>query len=129
MATATDVRIGGRIEEVAPRRVTDSGDRLRLFTLVGVALLIHGVAIYRTAVPDRDAITFARMALQFRHPQSVHMPKSVDNPNGDDPDYKPSVVDVLKRSHHPPGFPLAVLGTPSAATGAAWGPILARNRA
>lgn len=93
---ATDVRVGGRVEEVAPRRVTDSGDRLRLLALVLVSVVVHYIGITRTAVPARDAITFARMALQLERPKDAHFE---------------DIVAVLKDkdTHHPPGYPLAIL--------------------
>lgn len=95
---ATDLKVGGRVETVAPRPVTDPGDRLRLLALVMASVVVHYVGISRTAIPTRDAITFARMALQLERPKEAGFA---------------DVVAVLthKDTHHPPGFPLAVLAT------------------
>src|SRR4029077_7471528 len=52
---ATDVQhVGGRLEAVAPRRVTDSGDKLRLAALCAVALVVHGWLLITTHVTARD---------------------------------------------------------------------------
>ncbi|HET6574369.1 MAG TPA: glycosyltransferase family 39 protein [Fimbriiglobus sp.] len=91
---ATDVHIGGRLEAVAPRRVTDTSDRVRLLTLLAVAVAVHGWVLTHTTVTARDSIGFARTALQFERPADAGMR---------------DVVDVLTNSQHPPGYPLAVL--------------------
>lgn len=91
---ATDVHIGGRLEAVAPRRVTDAADRVRLLILVAVAVAVHGWVLTHTKVTARDSIGFARIALQFESPTAAGL---------DD------VVAVLRHSQHPPGYPLAVL--------------------
>jgi hypothetical protein len=91
---ATDVHIGGRLEAVAPRRVTDVADRVRLLTLVAVAVAVHGWVLAHTKVTARDSIGFARTALQFEDPKAAGLE---------------DVVGVLKHSQHPPGYPLAVL--------------------
>src|SRR5690349_18183319 len=93
---ATDVYIGGRLEAVAPRRVTDTADRVRLLALLGVAVAVHAWVLTHTRVTARDSIGFARIALQFENP------KAALGPGAD-------VVAVLMQSQHPPGYPLAVL--------------------
>jgi hypothetical protein len=91
---ATDVHVGGRLEAVAPRRVTDTSDRVRLLILVAVAVVVHGWVLAHTKVTARDSIGFARIALQFERPSDAGMA---------------DVVAVLKHSQHPPGYPLVVL--------------------
>jgi hypothetical protein len=93
---ATDVHIGGRLEAVAPRRVTDTADRVRLLVLVGVAVAVHAWVLTHTRVTARDSIGFARYALQLEYPRAGGCA---------------DVVDVLKPPHnqHPPGYPLAIL--------------------
>jgi hypothetical protein len=91
---AAEVHIGGRLEPVAPRRTTDSADRVRLLALFAVAIAVHTWVLTHTAVTARDSIGFARTALQFENPRASGL--------GD-------VVGVLKHSQHPPGYPLAVL--------------------
>lgn len=98
---ATEVHIGGRLETVAPRRVTDWGDRARLAALVAVAVAVHAVVISRTAVTARDSLEFARIALQFQEPAAVRVP-------GDPADAPMTAFDVIRRAKHPPGFPTAV---------------------
>ncbi len=93
---ATDVHIGGRLEAVAPRRVTDTSDRVRLLILLAVAVAVHGWVVTHARVTARDSIGFARTALQFESPKTAGL--------GD-------VIGVLKHSQHPPGYPLAVLAT------------------
>src|SRR5687768_1119406 len=88
---ATDVHIGGRLETVAPRRVTDTADRVRLLILVSVAIAVHGWVLTHTKVTARDSIGFARIALQFENPTAAGLT---------------DVVEVLKHSQHPPGYPL-----------------------
>ncbi len=93
---ATEVHVGGRLEAVAPRPVTDPGDRVRLLALVAVAAAVHVWVLTHTAVTARDSIGFARTALQFQDPKAAGL--------GD-------VVGVLKNEKQPPGYPLAVLAT------------------
>jgi hypothetical protein len=99
---ATELHVGGRLEAVAPRRVTDAADRARLLALVAVAVAVHAVVVARTAVTARDSLEFARIALQFKQPAAAIVP-------GDPPDAKLTWADVLRRAKHPPGFPAAVL--------------------
>ncbi len=93
---ATDVHIGGRLEAVAPRRVTDPADRVRLLALVAVAVAVHGWTLTHTRVTARDSIGFARYALQLEDPRAAGFA---------------DVVAVLRdpNTQHPPGYPLAVL--------------------
>jgi hypothetical protein len=91
---ATEVHVGGRLEAVAPRRVTDSGDRLRLLALLAVGALVHVWVVAHTSVTARDSIGFARIALQLENPHASGLH---------------DLTEVLKTAHHPPGYPLAVL--------------------
>lgn len=96
---ATDVQhVGGRLEAVAPRRVTDAGDKLRLAALCAVAVAVHGWLLVTTHVTARDSVGFARNALQLESPKAA----GVDN-----------LAELLRNKNkefpHPPGYPLAVL--------------------
>ena len=96
---ATDAQhVGGRLEAVAPRRVTDAGDKLRLAALCAVAVAVHGWLLVTTHVTARDSVGFARNALQLESPKAA----GVDN-----------LAELLRNKNkefpHPPGYPLAVL--------------------
>jgi hypothetical protein len=96
---ATDVQhVGGRLEAVAPRRVTDAGDKLRIAGLCVVAIAVHGWLLVTTHVTARDSVGFARNALQIESPKAA----GVDN-----------LAELLRNKNrefpHPPGYPLAVL--------------------
>lgn len=91
--------VGGRIETVAPKPVTDQGDRRGLFVLLLFAILLHGWILQSTSVTARDSIGFARQALTLIHP-------NLDRP-ADEP--RRSLEDALREAHHPPGFPMLIL--------------------
>lgn len=91
--------VGGRFEQIAPRAVTDPGDRRRLFALVLLSALIHVWLIANTAVTAKDSIRFARMALALWKPNADKVP--LDRPDR-------SFPDVLRAEHDPPGYPLAL---------------------
>ena len=89
--------VGGRLETVAPRRVTDTTDRKILAGLVVVAVAVHGWLVAHTGVTARDSVGFARQALNFENP-AVGAAAGATR----------TVVDVLRESQHPPGYPVAV---------------------
>lgn len=101
---ATDVQhVGARLEAVAPRRVTDAGDKLRLAALLAAAVAVHGWLVATTHVTARDSVGFARNALQLESPKAAgvsNLAELLRNKNGEFP--------------HPPGYPLAVLGVSEA---------------
>ena len=106
---ATDLQtVGGRLEAVAPRRVGDAGDKLRLAALVAAALAVHGWLLASTHVTARDSVGFARNALQLESPKEAGFDDHVDllrDRDKADPN--------VRRNNfpHPPGYPLAVLVT------------------
>lgn len=89
--------VGARLETVAPRKVTDSTDRLWLALLVILAIIVHAWLIAHTSVTARDSVGFARTALQLEHPRTAGFPGGL--------------TEVLRRAQHPPGYPLSVLAT------------------
>jgi len=93
--------VGARIEAVAPRTVTDSGDRIRIFVLLLVGIAIHTWLIANTYVTAKDSLGFARYALQLQEPSKSRIPQPGEPPV--------TVVDVLRKQDHPPGFPVAIL--------------------
>ncbi len=89
--------VGGRLETVAPRKVTDTTDRMVLAGLVVIAVAIHGWLLSHTGVTARDSVGFARQALLLENPSVGHPPGAPR-----------TAVDVLRESQHPPGYPIAV---------------------
>ena len=91
--------VGGRLEEVEPKRSLFGPDYLRLAALVLVAVAVHAWLVSHTAVTARDSLGFARMALCFDTP-SAAPPHADGRPK--------TTLDHLRSAEHPPGFPLAV---------------------
>ncbi|MGL6094663.1 MAG: ArnT family glycosyltransferase, partial [Fimbriiglobus sp.] len=96
-----EAAVGGRLETVAPRPITDVGDRLRLVALMLLAVAVHGWLVANTYVTARDSLRFARAALLMGNP-------SHGQPEGE---AKRSVSDVFRAAEDPPGFPVAVYVT------------------
>ena len=90
--------VGGRVELVAPRPVTDTGDRWRLLALVLLAVAVHAWLIANTAVTAKDSVRFARHALALWKPNQDKVPGSPDR----------TFPDVLRAEQDPPGYPLAL---------------------
>ena len=90
--------VGGRVELVAPRPVTDTGDRWRLLALVLLAVAVHAWLIANTAVTAKDSIRFARHALALWKPNQDKVQGSPDR----------TFPDVLRAEQDPPGYPLAL---------------------
>lgn len=96
--------VGGRMETVARRPITDPGDRFRLGVLAVAAVAVHGWLLNHTFVTARDGVGFARYALQIGRPSQLP-------PDPADPARPRTIQDVFKQGEHPPGFPLAVYAT------------------
>ena len=60
--------VGGRMETVAPIRVTDWSDRVRLLGLLLITLLLHTWLIRNSVMTARDSLGFAQLALNLAHP-------------------------------------------------------------
>src|SRR5438045_1317551 len=118
---ATDVqRVGGQLEAVAPRRVADAGDKLRLAALLAVAVAVHGWRLATTHVTARDSVGFARNALQLESPKEAGFDDHVDLLR----DRDKANPDVRRNNFpHPPGYPLAVLVTSWAVRAAVAAPL------
>jgi hypothetical protein len=96
--------VGGRMETVVRRPITDPGDRFRLALLLAVAVAVHGWLIGHTFVTARDGVGFARYAYLIGKPSKL--PADPAAPN------RPRTArDVFQQSQHPPGFPAAVFVT------------------
>ena len=92
--------VGGRMETVAPIRVTDWSDRVRLLGLLLITLLLHTWLIRNSVMTARDSLGFAQLALNLAHPSG-------------DP-AKPVVrtlPDVLKDAKQPPAYPATIYAT------------------
>lgn len=94
--------VGGRLEAVSPHRSLFGPDYVRLAILFVVAIAIHGWLVARTAVPARDSIGYARVALNLSNPS----PNSEGQPR--------QRIDVIRTAEQPPGYPLAVWATEKA---------------
>lgn len=90
--------VGGRVELVAPRPVTDPGDRWRLLALVLLSVAVHAWLVFNTAVTAKDSIRFARHALALWKPNQDKPPGAPDR----------TFPDVLRAEADPPGYPLAL---------------------
>ncbi|AMV27026.1 hypothetical protein VT84_21670 [Gemmata sp. SH-PL17] len=91
--------VGGRLEAVARERSLFGPDYLRLAALVLVAVAVHAWLLAHTALTARDSLGFARQALCFETPSAV--PHEDGRPK--------NMVDLIRTSEHPPGYPLAIL--------------------
>ena len=88
------------METVAPIRVTDWSDRVRLLGLLLITLLLHTWLIRNSVMTARDSLGFAQLALNLAHPSG-------------DP-AKPVVrtlPDVLKDAKQPPAYPATIYAT------------------
>jgi hypothetical protein len=91
--------VGGRLEAVSGRRSLFGPDYLRLAVLAATALAVHGWLVAHTAVPARDALAYARVALNLADPNAGR-----DAPT----DPARARVEVIRTAEQPPGFPAAV---------------------
>jgi hypothetical protein len=89
--------VGGRLETVAPRRSLFGPDYVRLIGLLLIASSIHGWLITHTAVPARDSLGYARLALNLADPNKAR-PTESPRPR----------IEVIRTAEQPPGYPLAV---------------------
>lgn len=94
--------VGAKLEVVAPRRIVSPADAGYLLVLLAVSLGLHAWLVSRIQVTARDGLAFARIALELSQARVTP---------AHDGDTRKGVQEVLKASQHPPGYPLAVLGT------------------
>lgn len=92
--------VGGRMEVVPARRSLFAPDYARLAVLGLVAAGVHAWLVAHTAVPARDAVGFARTALNLADPSA-----------GAAPGEPRQRIDVIREAEQPPGFPAAVWAT------------------
>lgn len=92
--------VGGNIEQVAPERKLFGPDYALLLALAAISIAIHGWLLTHTGLTARDSLGFARYALMLENPAASVNP----------PDPSLTIVDVIKKAEHPPGYPAAVLG-------------------
>jgi len=90
--------VGGQLETVPPRQSLFGPDYLRIAVLVGVSALVHLWLVAHTAVPARDSLGYARIALNLVDPRA-----------GAEPGQDRQRIDVIRTAEQPPGYPLAVL--------------------
>jgi Dolichyl-phosphate-mannose-protein mannosyltransferase len=92
-----DARVGAKLEVVAPRRLLTPTDYGYLFALLAVSLALHGWLVSRTQVTARDGLEFARTAMNLGEARMTA------GATGE------TVAETVRRSVHPPGYPLAIL--------------------
>lgn len=93
-----EAMVGARLEVVAPPKITDPGDRVRLIVLLFVTIAIHAWLIGHTVVTARDGIGFARIALQIEQPGLGHASGEA----------RRTLADVFREAQHPPLYPITV---------------------
>jgi hypothetical protein len=90
--------VGGQLVEKPRHQSLFAPDYLRLGVLVLVSAAVHIWLVAHTAVPARDSLGYARIALNFSDPNE-----------GAEPDRRPRQrIDVIRDAEQPPGYPLAV---------------------
>ncbi len=94
--------VGGLMVAVPPHRSLFGPDYLRLFALLVVGVAIHGWLIAHTAVPARDSLGYARIALNLSYPSA-----------GSQGEHRQR-IDVIRTAEQPPGYPIAVWVTEKA---------------
>ena len=100
-------QVGGRMETVAPIRLTDSRDRYFLTALVLVSSLLHAWLIHNSAMTARDSLGFAQLAINLAYPDHG---KPSDPPPPETP-YPRTLPAVLKTAKQPPGYPATIYAT------------------
>ncbi len=90
--------VGGQLEVVSPRQSLFRPDYYRIAVLLVVSALVHLWLVAHTAVPARDSLGYARVALNLVDPQA-----------GAEPGQYRQRVDIIRTTEQPPGYPLAVL--------------------
>jgi 4-amino-4-deoxy-L-arabinose transferase-like glycosyltransferase len=94
--------VGGRLETIEPHRSLFGPDYLRLAVLLAAAFGIHAWLVAHTAVPARDSLGYARIALNLSNP--------APSANGQ-PRHR---IDVIRTAEQPPGYPIAIWMTEKA---------------
>jgi hypothetical protein len=97
-----EARVGARMEFVPRKRWLAPPDIGLLAILVIVSVMLHGWLLNNTFVTARDAIGFARMALNLESPKLAPVPPREDGKS-------PTFIDVLRSAEHPPGYAVTVL--------------------
>lgn len=89
--------VGGRLEAVVPRRSLFGPDYARLLVLVLASIGVHAWLVKHTAIPARDSLGYARVALNLANPSP-------------DIDGKPRQrIDIIRTAEQPPGYPATIL--------------------
>jgi hypothetical protein len=86
-----DIAVGARLETIAPRKTVRGDDLVRIVLLLALSAVVHVWLVSHTTVPARDAIGFARQAMNLGRPATF--------------------VDAVKNPENkqPPGYALTVL--------------------
>ena len=89
--------VGGRLEVAPFCPVLGRRDYIVLTALILIALIIHIYLVHYTAVPARDSLGYARVALNLSDPQ-----------HGRQGSERRSRIEVIRTAEHPPGYPIAI---------------------
>lgn len=89
--------VGGQLEAKPRPQSLFGPDYLRLAILAAVAVAVHVWLVAHTAVPARDSLGYARLALNLTNPEA-----------GAEPDKPRQRIDMIRDAEQPPGYPLAV---------------------
>jgi hypothetical protein len=93
-------RIGGTLELTPRHSYLPGRDKLVLLTLLTLSVVLHATVISRSRTTARDGLGFARMALQLESPKRAAASLGLD---------RPTLIDVVKSTPHPPGYAISVL--------------------
>gem|GEM_PF-2374282 len=103
------MHVGGRMETVAPIRVTDGSDRARLIALVLISLLLHAWLIGNSAMTARDSLGFAQLAMNLAFPK--HGKPELIPGNAASEAIPRTLPQVLKVAKQPPAYPATIYAT------------------
>ena len=90
--------VGGELKAVPTRRSLFGPDYVRLAILLLCGIAVHGWLISHTAIPARDSLGYARIAVKFGDP----------NGGETDPQKSHQRIEVIRDAEQPPGYPLAI---------------------
>lgn len=107
--------VGGRLEIAAVRPLLQGKDYTALVALLLIALAIHLWLVHHTAVPARDCLGYARIALNLSNP---HVAKQETA--------RRSRMEVIRTAEQPPGYPLAIWCMEKALRWVSGGPLAVR---
>jgi hypothetical protein len=107
--------VGGRLEMAAVRPLLKGKDYATLAVLLLISGAVHLWLIHHTAVPARDSLGYARIALNLSDPQAGWQGAE-----------RRSRIEVIRTAEQPPGYPLAIWCVEKALRGVSGGSLAER---